>query len=55
MKRMVQELSKTAQVMECAYWAAIKDECVPAPAFRDALKRIRSRIYALQRAQGVLE
>ena len=55
MKKLVEDLSHAAQAMEFAYWAAVKDDaCVVSISYRDALKRIRGRIYNLQKARGVL-
>jgi hypothetical protein len=48
-------LLQVAQALEVAYWNEVQNERVPSYRFREVVKRLRVRIYNLQKSLGVLE
>ena len=54
-RQLVQILSEVHRAMECTYWDQVKNETVPDPSYREAMKRVRARIYLLQKQEGNIE
>lgn len=48
-------LLHVAQMLERVYWDEVKESRTPSHRYREALKRLRTRIYKLQKSLGVIE
>jgi len=48
-------LQRIAQALEATYWTEVQENRPPSYKFREAVKRLRVRIYNLQKSLGVIE
>jgi hypothetical protein len=47
-------LQRTAQALEAIYWTELQENRPPSYKYREAVKRLRVRIYNLQKSLGVV-
>jgi hypothetical protein len=47
-------LQRTAQALNTIYWTELQENRPPSFKYREALKRLRMRIYNLQKSLGVI-
>jgi hypothetical protein len=55
MKKLIETVAQIAQIMEEVYWEEVQQDRLPSVAYREALRRVRVRLYSLQKMQGLLE
>lgn len=51
----VKILSDVCIALELVYWSEVKDERPPLPIFRESIKRVRARLFDIQKQRGVIE